>query len=653
MNRAYSILEIKAVDDDQRIIEGIASTPTPDRMGDVVEPMGAQFKLPMPLLWQHDSRSPIGEVFFAKPTKNGIPFKAKLATIDEPGKLKDRLDEAWQSIKIGLVRAVSIGFRSIEYSIMEDGGWRFLQWEWLELSAVTIPANADATIQTIKSIDTEQRAASGRKLDDDDDKRTPPAPRHSPTKVVKAKEPSTMKKSIAEQIAGFKATRADKAAKISAILEKAADDGVTLDAAQKGEHDDLVTEVKEIDEHIDRLENLEKINLSKAAPVEQFRSVEDNSRQRDPVRVQVLPKKVAPGIGFTRMVMAIARAQGNLMQAHEIAKANEQWAAETPDVEAVLKTAVSAGTVADSTWAAPLVQYQNLANEFIEYTRPLTIIGRIPGLRRVPFKVKIPRQTGASSVGWVGEAKVRKVSALAFDSVTLDFANIAGIVVISKELLRHGQPSSEMLVRDDLAKGIVQFMDGQFVDPTKASDDVSPASITYGVTPVTASGTTAAALRADIKSLVQTFLDADLTPADGVWIMSQGIALAISLMTNDLGNPEFPGITMNGGTLQGLPVVTSESVPATGGSPTDGALIILAKAGDILLADEGAITVDASREASLQMDDAPDSPATASTNLISLFQHGLIGIRAEREINWKKRRSTSVQFIQSAKYTDA
>lgn len=652
MNRAYSILDIKSVDDDKRIIEGIASTPTPDRMGDVVEPLGAQYKLPMPLLWQHDSRQPIGEVFFAKPTKNGIPFKAKLAKVDEPGKLKDRLDEAWQSIKIGLVRAVSIGFRSIEYSIMEDGGWRFLEWEWLELSAVTIPANADATIQTIKSIDTEQRAASGRKLDDDE-RPTRPAPRHSQTKVVKAQEANPMKKSIAEQIAGFKATRADKAAKISAILEKAADEGVTLDAAQKEEHDDLVTDVKEIDEHIERLENLEKINLAKAAPVEHIRTVEDAGRQRDPIRVQVLPKKVEQGIGFTRMVMAIARAQGNLMQAHEIAKANEQWRAETPDVEAVLKTAVSAGTVADSTWAAPLVQYQNLANEFIEYTRPLTIIGRIPGLRRVPFKVKIPRQTGASSVGWVGEAKVRKVSALAFDSVTLDFANIAGIVVISKELLRHGQPSSEMLVRDDLAKGIVQFMDGQFVDPTKASDDVSPASITYGVTPVTATGTTAAALRADIKSLVQSFLDADLTPADGVWIMSQGTALAISLMTNDLGNADFPGISMNGGTLQGLPVVTSESVPATGGSPTDGGLIILAKAGDILLADEGGITVDASREASLQMDDAPDSPATASTNMISLFQHGMIGIRAEREINWKKRRSTSVQFIQSAKYADS
>jgi hypothetical protein len=135
--------------------------------------------------------------------------------------------------------------------------------------------------------------------------------------------------------------------------------------------------------------------------------------------------------------------------------------------------------------------------------------------------------------------------------------------------------------------------------------------------------------------------------------MSQGTALSIALMTNDLGNPEFPGITMAGGTLMGMPVIASEGVPATGGSPTDGGLIILAKAGDILLADQGGVQIDASREATLQMDDAPDSPATSSTNLISMFQHNMTAIRAEREINWKKRRSTAVQFIQSAKYTDA
>ena len=56
LNRAYSLLEIKQVDEDARIITGWATTPTADRLNDVVEPMGAQFKLPMPLLWQHTQR---------------------------------------------------------------------------------------------------------------------------------------------------------------------------------------------------------------------------------------------------------------------------------------------------------------------------------------------------------------------------------------------------------------------------------------------------------------------------------------------------------------------------------------------------------------------------------------------------------------------
>jgi HK97 family phage prohead protease len=173
MNRAYATLDIRTIsaEGDERVIEGIASTPTPDRMGDVVDPMGAKFALPMPLLWQHNHDEPIGQVEFAKPNKNGIPFKARIA---DPSKftseaLKERLIEAWESIKSGLVRAVSIGFRPIEYSFMEGGGIHFREWEWLELSAVTIPAQADANITTIKQFDIGRPAGeeSGTAAQDD------------------------------------------------------------------------------------------------------------------------------------------------------------------------------------------------------------------------------------------------------------------------------------------------------------------------------------------------------------------------------------------------------------------------------------------------------------------------------------------------------
>lgn len=163
LNRAYSFLEVKAIDEGKRELTGIATTPTPDRLGDIVDPKGAEFKLPLPFLWQHDSSQPIGHVTKAKVTKEGIEVVVKLVSTDEPGTLKDRLDEAWQSIKLGLVRGLSIGFKSVEHSFIEGtGGIRFMKWLWLELSGVTIPANSESTITSIKSIDTQLRAASGQ-----------------------------------------------------------------------------------------------------------------------------------------------------------------------------------------------------------------------------------------------------------------------------------------------------------------------------------------------------------------------------------------------------------------------------------------------------------------------------------------------------------
>jgi len=183
MNRAYSLLDVKAVNEDARVIEGIASTPAPDRHGDVVEPMGAKYALPMPLLWQHNHDEPIGHVEFAKPTKAGIPFKARIANPDdfESETLKERLRLAWDSIKGGLVRAVSIGFRPLEYSFLDGGGVKFAEWEWLELSAVTIPAQQEATINVVKSIDAEARKAAGVVTSSEDEPQAAPGQQPEPS----------------------------------------------------------------------------------------------------------------------------------------------------------------------------------------------------------------------------------------------------------------------------------------------------------------------------------------------------------------------------------------------------------------------------------------------------------------------------------------
>lgn len=164
-SRAYSLLDIKEMDDDERVIVGIASTPTADRMADIVVPEGAQFTLPIPLLWQHRADEPIGHVTQAKITKKGIEIVAKIAK-----GVSEDIDKAWALIKSGLVRGLSIGFRGLDVEqIPNSWGVKFEKWEWLELSAVTIPANAEASITSIKQFDIGAPAASGNSEADVDD----------------------------------------------------------------------------------------------------------------------------------------------------------------------------------------------------------------------------------------------------------------------------------------------------------------------------------------------------------------------------------------------------------------------------------------------------------------------------------------------------
>lgn len=717
--RAYSLLDIKSLNEDQRIIRGMATTPTPDRMGDIVEPLGAKFKNPLPLLWQHDTKQPIGKTSLGKPTKNGIPFEARIAKTNEPGTLKDRLDEAWQSVKLDLVKGVSIGFKSLETSFMKDGGIHFIETELLELSLVTIPANAEATIETIKAFDNadevrrgvvtpnEARSAAGLKpiAGGDDVWGNTPKPVHAhvdrlqvrsdsdvplPPEVKGgkgwttglkpiaggAKQPGAIKQTAAsavkkevkkmtiqEQITAFEAKRAALVASMDALMSKAADAGQTLDAEESKEYDDAEVEVTQIDTHLKRLHAREKINRETAKPVTEVTSVQAGSEVRSRSPIISVKANVPKGTAFTRYCMSLMASQGNRWEAQQIAK---QWEDQTPEVcraletdipksmsnpDMILKAAVGAGTTTDATWASPLIAYTVMASEFIELLRPATIIGRVPGLRQVPFNIQMPRATAGSTMGWVGENAPKPVSNMAFDTVQLRWAKAAGIVVMTNELVRFSNPAAEAIVRGDMTAAMAQFLDRQFVDPSVAAvTNVSPASITNGVSGINASGTNQAAFVTDAKTLLNLFLTNNLSTVGGVWIMSQRQALAFSLMLNALGQPFYPNISANGGTLLGYPVITSENIPSVGGSPADGTPIIFAVAPEILLADDGQVVIDASNQASVNMDSAPDSPPSGTTILVSLWQMNMVGLRAERWINWLKRRSTAVQYIINANY---
>jgi len=149
----FSAIVIKTYDDERREITGIASTPQLDRVNDIVEPMGLTFQKDTPLLLNHDPTKPVGNVQFGTPTAKGLPFKATIAKVTEPGAIRDRTDESWHSVKAGLIRGVSIGFVPKASEPLGKGqGMRYTKADVHELSLVAIPANPGAIITAFKSL---------------------------------------------------------------------------------------------------------------------------------------------------------------------------------------------------------------------------------------------------------------------------------------------------------------------------------------------------------------------------------------------------------------------------------------------------------------------------------------------------------------------
>ncbi|EGL3619592.1 phage major capsid protein [Salmonella enterica] len=636
LKRACTLMTVKSVNEDERIITGIASTPSPDRDGDIMEPEGAKFRSDTPFLWQHDRSQPIGTCT-PKMVKEGLQITAKLVkpTSDMPSQLIARLDEAWASIKAGLVRGLSIGFRPIEYSFLDEGGIRFLSWDLLEVSAVTIPANAECSIQTVKSFDRQFLAASGNEK-----------PVVKTSKTAGATAPKTKKgnntMNIAEQIKSFEAKRAALAASLDEVMSKAAEEGRTLDAEEEESYDNTSAEIKSVDAHLKRLRDMESNLASTAKPVSKAASGEVTTVKANVPGIIRVEQKLEKGIAFARFAKSLAAANGSRSEALEIAR--KQY----PDdakLHHVLKAAVGAGTTTDPQWAGALVEYQEYAQDFVEYLRPQTIIGRfgqgnIPSLRKVPFNIRIPAQTSGGSANWVGQGKAKPLTKFDFESITFSFAKVAAIAVLTDELIRFSNPAADALVRNALAEAVIARLDTDFISPSKAEvANVSPASITNGITAVPSTGNP----DDDAAAAFGVFVAANLQPNGAVWLMSSTTALALSMRKNALGQKEYPEMTLLGGTFQGLPVIVSQYV---------GNQLVLVNAPDIYLADDGGVAVDMSREASLEMesDQAGDSITPTGTELVSMFQTNSVAIRAERWINWKRRRTAAVAVISGVNY---
>ena len=236
--------------------------------------------------------------------------------------------------------------------------------------------------------------------------------------------------------------------------------------------------------------------------------------------------------------------------------------------------------------------------------------------------------TGRATGSGVTEGHIKAVSSLTLGQALTDPRKASAIIVATAELIKFSSSAAIALFNNELQSAVAY-----------ATDEIFITTLLAATTPTASAGDSAVEVRTDLKTLLAAV---DLNENSRVYFLTDMAAVkALAMKGDDIGGAAFPNMTVNGGTIGGVTVVPSLAMPS--GS----ALLVVA---DGIVGDSEAITLDATSQADLQFDTAPDSPAVSSTVLKSLWSSNAAALRAERYFGFDIARSTAVASLSSVSY---
>lgn len=158
LKRATIEFDGKAVRDDGTFTGYASKFGVIDSYRDIVAPGAFKSSLEarpahrVKMLWQHDASQPIGVWDTMGEDKQGLVATGRLALDTVKGR------EAYSLMKMGAVDGLSIGFITKTEEMDRQSGIRTLKSvNLMEVSLVTFPANAEATITNVKGSDMTER----------------------------------------------------------------------------------------------------------------------------------------------------------------------------------------------------------------------------------------------------------------------------------------------------------------------------------------------------------------------------------------------------------------------------------------------------------------------------------------------------------------
>lgn len=432
----------------------------------------------------------------------------------------------------------------------------------------------------------------------------------------------------AERLKSLRVEREKFTEKMNGLIEKAEQENRELNAEEQELFNTAESEIEAIDKRIENVTKLVENTVAEkgAAPLIQTDSLGNK------------PKKREPGIFLAKAAQFLKATNGASESAARMAERSGD-----KEMGAIIRATVGAGDTATPSWAGELVEAE--AQGFIDMLRPKTVYGSIPGSTSFSLTgtdtIRVPRQTGGVSGGWMTEGGAIPVKAASFDSVLLQPHKLGVISVVTNELLMRSDPKIDRILRDSMVRDAATVLDQTFLSDV-AGTGGAPSGILHtsnAAAPLTPSNTGNAVddALADLHNILSAAYTANVGMMNGTWLMHDATRLKLQQLRSATGAFYFAD-ELATGKLMGYPVVTSTSVDQSDVIMIDG---------DTLLTATGMMPqISLSSEASVHMDDAPSSDIGGATTVVqSFFQSDMTGIRFKMEVDFRTRHDEAIQWV--------
>lgn len=403
-----------------------------------------------PFLLNHDTRQQIGVI---EKAYIGEGRRGKALVRFSRSELAE---EIFQDVLDGIRVNVSVGYRIHKMVLQtEENGietYRVVDWEPFEVSSVPVPADATVGVgrsdEPMNTITIENRSNNMPETKTEVREVTKEVPREL-TAAERAEIQNNLKKEVVQG-----------AREIFAIGDKYDMRDLAMQFVQDG---------KGIDEF--RAEVL--VKLGDAKPVKTDPKIGMNDKEIRQFSFMRALNALAAGkpelAGFEKEVSdAVAKRTGKVASGIFV------------PMDVLSHRDLTVGTVADG---GNLVGEDFISSSFVEMLRNKMVVKAAGAkvLDGLVGDVAIPSQTGGVTTYWVAESGTITESKQAFGQLALTPHTLGGMTDISRKLLKQSSPSVEMLVRDDLAKGLAIAIDLAALHGTGDSNQPTGIAATSGI----------------------------------------------------------------------------------------------------------------------------------------------------------------------------